>query len=117
MWKYQQRRYSFLRCLYMSNGDLFSLRYHCVGPIDRLARARTRGSARSSFFRRLTLAVAIEGYPMCRSVLTNMVQNGTHPIITQSRPYFMDNPAILGIISRFLSNFAYLYDFMPIFRK
>ena len=55
----------------MSNGDLFSLRYHCVGPIDRLAPARTRGSARSSFFRRLTLAVAIEGYPMCRSVLVD----------------------------------------------
>ena len=35
----------------------------------------------------------------CEASTKNMVENGTHPIITQSIPYFMDNPAILGIFS------------------
>jgi hypothetical protein len=35
----------------------------------------------------------------CEASTTNMMQNDTHPIITQSRPYFIDNPAILGIFS------------------
>ena len=35
----------------------------------------------------------------CEASTTNMEQNGTHPIFTQSRPYFIDNPAILGILS------------------
>ena len=31
----------------------------------------------------------------CEASTTNMVQNDTHTIITQSRPYFIDNPEIL----------------------
>ena len=47
----------------------------------------------------------------------NMVQNGTHPIITQTSPNFMDNPLILGIFSlstKFCA-FKWLYvDFLKV---
>ena len=38
----------------------------------------------------------------CEASTENMVENGTHPIITQIRPYFMDNPTILGIFLNFI---------------
>ena len=38
----------------------------------------------------------------CEASKTNMLQNGTHPIIIESIPYFMDNPVILGIFAVFI---------------
>ena len=36
---------------------------------------------------------------LCEANTQNMLQDGTHLDFTQSRPYFMDNPEILGIFS------------------
>ena len=68
----------------MGNGvNTFSVTY-VDGPATAQVRFVRTGRAESAILRRLTSAVSIEGYPMCRSVLVLRLGNCSRPLLRQN---------------------------------